>query len=245
MTDSPALPPRPAPPRRLADTITAWLAWFGLARLIVSALSVVVVAVGVGWLVRAPAVSTEAGLPFATGGTIASTLPPPSTVPPPPTTSPPVAVPTRLVVHVAGAVAAPGVYELGSDERVHDAIVAAGGPNVDGDLDGLNLASSLADGQRIYVPVVGEIDPASVRSGAPAADTAQAAGEAAAPSGPIDLNTATASQLETLPGVGAATAAAIVNDRDQHGPFASVGDLERVPGIGPAKLAAVADLVTV
>ena len=66
-----------------------------------------------------------------------------------------------------------------------------------------------------------------------------------APSGPVDLNTATAEQLETLPGVGPATAAAIIDDRRRHGPFAAVADLERVPGIGPAKLAAIADLVTV
>ncbi len=138
---------------------------------------------------------------------------------------------------------APGVFEFDPGERVHDALVAAGGPRVDGDLDGLNLAVPLADGQRVYVPVVGEVDPASVPSNAPAVPAADAPVEAAA--GPVDLNTATADQLETLPGIGPATAAAIVDDRDQHGPFASVGDLERVPGIGPAKLAAVADLVTV
>lgn len=244
MTDSPELPPRPAPPRRLGDSVAAWLAWFGLGRLVVSAICVVVVAIGVAWLVRAPSPATEAGLPF-TGGSVASTLPPPSTVPLPLSTSNPSTVPTRLVVHVAGAVVAPGVFELGSGERVHDALTAAGGPTVDGDLDGLNLASPLADGQRVYVPVVGEVDPASVPSISPVVPTADATGDAPAPVGPVDLNTATAGQLETLPGIGPATAAAIVSDRDQHGPFASVGDLERVPGIGPAKLAAVADLVTV
>jgi competence protein ComEA len=72
-----------------------------------------------------------------------------------------------------------------------------------------------------------------------------AATDGAGASRPIDLNTATASELETLPGVGPATAAAIVDDRERHGPFAAVGDLERVPGIGPAKLAAIVDRVTV
>ncbi len=239
------LPPRPQPPRRVGDTVHAWLAWFGVTRLIVSALCVVVVAVGVAWLVRAPAPTTEAGLPVSSGATPGSvtmpTLPPPSTVAPVDT----VLVAGPALVHVAGAVVEPGVYEIESGGRVHAAIEAAGGPSSDADLDGLNLAAPVADGQRIYVPVAGEVDPATVPSGGPPGPEAVVGGIGADSSGPIDLNTATAAQLETLPGIGPATAAAIIDDRDRHGPFATVADLERVPGIGPAKLAAIADRVTV
>lgn len=245
------LPPRPEPPRRWFETLQAWLAWFGPARLIVSAISVVVVAAGVAWLVRAPAPTTEAGLPFSTaspaaasdsastGDATAATLPAPTA---PDTT---VAGIGPVIVHVAGEVALPGVYELAVGDRVHAAIEAAGGPTAAADLDGLNLAAAVADGQRIYVPVRGEVDPATVPSGPTVSASSVSSGVDEVTSGPVDINTATAEQLETLPGVGPATAAAIIDDRRRHGPFAAVADLERVPGIGPAKLAAIADLVTV
>lgn len=242
MSGSPELPPRPQPPKRLGDTLHAWLAWFGVGRLLVSAVCVLVVVLGVAWLVRAPAPSTEAGLPF-TGP--AASAPPASTLAPPPvvpvTTRPDADSP--LFVHVAGSVRTPGVYELAGGARVHTAIEAAGGPTAEADLDGLNLAATVGDGQRVYVPVTGEIDPASVPPGGngPGDEAVEHVPGAA---GLIDLNSASVEQLQTLPGIGPATAAAVVDDRERHGPFASVADLERVPGIGPAKLAAVADLVT-
>lgn len=247
MPDSPELPPRPAPPRRVGDAISAWLAWFGLSRLVLSACCVGVVVVGVAWLIRSPPPPTEAGLPFATTttGLSAGTLPVPDRDPVDWNSGNVAVDPTvsKLVVHVAGAVARPGVYELGSDERVDAAIIAAGGPTLEADLDGLNLAAILGDGQRIYVPRDGEVDPAAVASGGP--PTGAAGATVTAPPSPIDVNTATADELQTLPGIGPATAAAIVDDRERNGPFASVADLERVPGIGPAKLAAIADSVTV
>src|SRR5262249_31399618 len=104
------------------------------------------------------------------------------------------------------------------------------------DLGQLNLAAPVADGTRIAVPVTGQTVPAVTNDGATPATTAVA--------GPVDLNTATAAQLDTLPGIGPATAAAIVHDREENGPFASVDDLARVRGIGPAKLAQLRDLAT-
>ena len=108
-----------------------------------------------------------------------------------------------------------------------DAVTVAGGPIADADLDGLNLAAPLADGQRVYVPHAGEVDPAAVPSGGPAAP-AESGDDVHR--GPVNVNTATADELEALPGVGPATAAAIVDDRTRNGPFVSVDDLERVPG---------------
>lgn len=245
--DVPELPPRldlprPGPPRAPMQHLAEQVRWFGLARLVVIALSVTLVVGGAWWLLSAPAPSAESSLPVTSGagaGTgTAATLPPPSTAPSAVASAPPSvaasALPATIVVHVAGAVVAPGIHEVAGGARVVDAVAAAGGVAPGGDPDGLNLAASLADGQRIYVPLVGEVDPAAVPSGA-----------APPPAGPVDLNTATAGDLEQLPGVGPSTADAIVDDRTRNGPFASVDDLDRVTGIGPAKLAALRDLVKV
>ncbi len=237
MSGSSDLPPRPAPPRRFGDVAGAWLAWLGLSRLIAAATCTIIIGAGAFWLVRSPVPPAEARLPFVSpsnAGSVA-TLPPPAGQPGPEDAE----RIERVVVHVAGAVRSAGVYELDHGDRVHDAVSAAGGAAADADLEGLNLAAPLVDGGRIYVPVTGEVDPATVPSEAPSA------GVDGGPVGPIDLNRATAGQLETLPGVGSATAAAIIGDRDRNGPFASVDDLDRVPGIGPAKLAALRDLVSV
>ena len=237
MSGSSDLPPRPAPPRRIGDVAGAWLGWFGLGRMIAAACCTVILGVGAFWLVRSPAPTAEAQLPFASSGVAgsAATLPPPSGPP----SIEAIELVERVAVHVAGAVRSSGVYELDHGDRVHDAVAAAGGATIDADLEGLNLAAPLVDGGRVYVPITGEVDPATVPSGVPV-------GEAAGPpAGPIDINTANASQFETLPGVGPATAAAIIDDRDRNGPFASVDDLDRVPGIGPAKLAAMRSLVSV
>jgi competence protein ComEA len=141
----------------------------------------------------------------------------------------------ELIVDVVGAVRAAGVVRMPAGARVFDAIAAAGGATADADVEQLNLAARLADGARIAVPRKGETLP-------PAGGVGDAID--AAP-GPVDLNTATPDQLDVLPGVGPATAAAIVRDRDEHGPFRSVDDLARVRGIGPAKLEQLRDLVSV
>lgn len=238
MSDAPELPPRPLPPRGAVTVVGEWLRWIGTARLIASAVSVVIVVGGAVWLLRAPAPPTEAGIPLAQGSVPAVTLAPPPAAALV-TTEP--ALPISLTVHVAGAVTSSGVYELAPSARVIDAVTAAGGPVEDADLDALNLAAPLIDGERVYVPHIGEVDPAAVPSGV---GPASGGSGVDADRGPVNLNTATVDDLESLPGVGPATAAAIVDDRTRNGPFASVDDLERVPGIGPAKLAALRDQVT-
>lgn len=139
--------------------------------------------------------------------------------------APPAMSPSDTVVHVAGAVARPGVYRLPPGSRVTDALAAAGGAAPDADVDRVNLAALLVDGTRVYVPRRGEAAPPPLVDDAPAR--------------PVDVNTATADQLDALPGVGPATAQAIVEYRTAHGPFRSVDDVAKVRGIGPAKLAAL------
>jgi competence protein ComEA len=245
MADSPALPLRPTPPRRVVDRAGAWLAWIGLGRLAAAACCTLAVGAGGYWLVRAPTPPSEAGIPYASAPPVAgagsgSSSSPAGAAATLPTPVGPAAGGEQgvLVVHVVGAVVSAGVYRLAPGARVLDAVEAAGGAASGADLAGLNLAAPVADGVRIYVPALGEIDPASVPSGL-------AADGGGASSGPVDLNRATVEQLDALPGVGPATAAAIVDDRERNGPFASVDDLDRVPGIGPAKLAALRDLVSV
>lgn len=147
-----------------------------------------------------------------------------------------------VVVHVVGAVASPGVVALSAGSRVVDAVTAAGGLRADADPDRVNLAAPIEDGQRVVVPAVGQEPPAEVA----AAPVGASAGAAGTPGGsPIDLNRATAQELESLPGVGPATAAAIISHREAEGPFRSVEDLLDVRGIGEAKLESMRDLVVV
>jgi competence protein ComEA len=236
-------PPRaePARPRASGDPLAAlvtrlraWAGWVGTGRIVAGALFVVAVFAGGWWLLRTPPPPTEAGLPFAAS----STGPPGADSRPPGSVAPStVAQPAAIVVHVAGAVARPGVYELPAGSRVGAAIETAGGPSRRADPGALNLAAPLADGERVYVPKIGETVPLGAAADAPEGS--------AAPAGPIDVNRATAEQLDTLPGIGPTTAAAIVDHREQNGPFGSVDDLEAVRGIGPAKLDAIRDLVAV
>ena len=139
---------------------------------------------------------------------------------------PPVATtqPSMLRVHLAGAVVRPGLYEVPAGFRVGDLVDAAGGPVANADLAAVNLAERMRDGQQVYVPLVGE------------SQTSRDAGTGTAVAGPIDVNTASAAQLQGLPGIGPSLAAAIVAYRTENGSFASLDELEAVPGIGPAKL---------
>lgn len=145
-----------------------------------------------------------------------------------------------VVVHVAGAVTHPGVVELAAGARVVDAIEAAGGALATADLDRLNLAAKLTDGQRVLVQNVGDPPEAP---GAPG-DPSVAPGTAEA-GGLLNLNTATAEQLEELPGIGPALAEAIIAERERRGGFRNVLELRDVRGIGEKRFADLVELVTV
>jgi competence protein ComEA len=137
-------------------------------------------------------------------------------------------------VHVAGAVRRPGVYRLPAGARVQDAVRRAGGTRPGADVNAINLAAKVADGQQVVVP----------RRGAAAAAPVAGAGEGGGPpQAPVSLNAATAEQLDTLDGVGPATASKILDYRRQHGGFRSIDDLGEIPGIGPKRLAALRDKV--
>jgi competence protein ComEA len=216
----------------LLERLREWIVWFGPGRLAATALAVIAVAAGGTWLLKGSPSRAEDQLPFAATSTSSASGSVDATSPPSSTT-----IATSTVVYVAGAVAAPGVYTLGAGARVTDAVAAAGGADADADLGVVNLAAVVIDGERIYVPKIGETVPAVV-AGTPIVDDTR-------PAGPVNVNSASADQLDVLPGVGPTTAAAIVAHRDQHGPFQSVEQLGEVRGIGPAKLDALRGLVTV
>lgn len=140
-------------------------------------------------------------------------------------------VSAELYVHVLGQVENPGLYVLDIDARVVDALAAAGGTLDDADLQEVNLARPLSDGEQLIVPVIGA--------------TAEDGGSSSSGDGLIDLNNADQTELETLPGVGPALAQRIIAWRDENGRFHSVDDLLAVSGIGDKVLAGLKDLVRV
>jgi competence protein ComEA len=145
--------------------------------------------------------------------------------------------PAVLFVHVAGWVRSPGVYELREGDRVIDAIERAGGPRRGAETTVLNLAALLTDGQQVLVP-----GPAAP----PGEGTAPGSTGGSTPTSTlVNVNSASAEELETLPGIGEVLAQAIISHREEHGPFAAVDDLEEVSGIGPVTLEEIRDLVTV
>jgi competence protein ComEA len=146
----------------------------------------------------------------------------------------------RVTVHVAGAVHRPGVYRLAPGARVDDALRRAGGPRARADLTAVNLAAKLEDGRQVLVPERG-----SAPASAPVSATAGAPAGATAPAQPVNLNTATLEQLDTLDGVGPGIAQRILDYRQQHGGFRRVEELGEVPGIGAKRLATLTPLVTV
>ena len=159
-----------------------------------------------------------------------------SSVPPPVRVSAPARTATaaQLYVNVVGAVRRPGLYRLPEGARVADALARAGGVTRRAQVELVNLAARVADGEQVVVP----------RRGAAGAAPVAAGGGGAASSGPVHLNSATIEQLDALPGVGPVTAQKIVDYRQEHGGFKSVDDLDAVPGIGPARLENLRGLVT-
>ena len=167
---------------------------------------------------------------------------------PPPTLAEPLATatpaPTELLVDVEGAVIVPGVHSLPPNSLIDDALAAAGGLMPEADLDRVarevNRSDKLKAHQKLYIPFVGE------RTVANTLGTAGAAGGSDGSSGElVNLNTATAEQLDTLPGVGPSTAKKIIDYREEHGGFNSVEDLNEVSGIGDVTFEKLKDLVTV
>lgn len=157
-------------------------------------------------------------------------VPPGPTSPPPPTNTP-----GPIQVYVSGAVYQPAVYELPPDCIVQDAILAAGGHTVEADLSHINLAQPLHDGEHVYVPVEGEA-PTPVPDAPPTTPT---------PSGPININTASADELGWLPGIGPGLAQRIIDYRESHGPFTSIEQIMNVSGIGSGKYEDIRDLIAV
>ncbi len=154
---------------------------------------------------------------------------------PPPTAAP-------LIVDVAGAVPRPGVYEFAAGARVKDAVQAAGGMLAEADKSSINLAAPLQDGQRLEIPYISGMEPTPP----PASFKFGGSNGSGNPSGQlIDINTATAQELEALPGIGPTLAQAIVDYRNEFGPFFAIEDIMFVDGIGPDTFEAIKDLITV
>ena len=207
----------------------------------------------------------EPGVSIVTGAPTAGTPGPPGTASAPssaPASAPPAAsgsasaAPDVAVLYVVGAVEHAGVVRVAADARVTDAVTAAGGAAADADLSRLNLARPVVDGERLYVPRIGEAEvPAELPPGGGAGAGAGAGGSGSGADGAgggagaaaqvVDLNTADATALETLPGIGPALAERILAWRDEHGGFRSVEDLLEVSGIGEGRFAELRDRVTV
>jgi len=222
---------------KLLLRVRQWVAFIGVRRIVAGTFSAVAL-FGVGWFIMKPSpVPIDAFIPHV------SSLVSPTSI---------VASPTRVKVHVAGAVTSPGVYQLSSSARVVDAITAAGGALRTADLESINLAQTLTDTEQVYVPlkkvsrprvtIAPRLRPRRDSSSVPQSG----ANTGTTPTSKlINLNTATATELESLTGVGPSTAKAIIAYRTKKGAFSKVEDLVNVPGIGPAKLAAMRDEVTV
>jgi competence protein ComEA len=222
---------------KLLRRLRQWFAFIGPQRILVGVGTAIVLA-GLAWFVLKPSpIPIDASVPRVTTVSVV-----PST-----------ALPSVITVHVAGAVKNPGVYRLSSSARVVDAVASAGGALGSADLESINLAQTITDTEQIYIPIkkisrprvttAPRLRPQRITPTTVPVIAGDGAGTQ--PSRLINLNTATASELDALPGVGPSTAKAIIAYRTKKGLFSKVEDLLNVPGIGPAKLAALRDQVTV
>lgn len=219
--------------------LRATVLWFGMSRLIGTTVSVLVVVMAGWWLLRVPPPPPEATLTFAS-----TTISPNidrwlDAVAISQTTQ----VAPFITVHVAGEVKHPGIYKLKIGARVDDGVVAAGGATTRADLNAVNLATPLFDGQQVYISKHGEKPHMVIR---PSPIINSGSGQTTNDSPVlININTATAIELEQLPGVGPSTAQAIIEYRTTAGVFSVVEDLLNVRGIGPAKLRNITPLARV
>ncbi len=157
--------------------------------------------------------------------------------PPPPTATPePSATPAPIRVYVSGAVNSADVYVLAPGAIARDALAAAGGATSDADLDRVNLAQPLHDGEHIHVPRIGEAPTPAPGGSATDAEPML--------TGPVNINVATQEELELLPGIGPVIAQRIVEYRETYGPFPTIEAIQNVPGIGPAKFEDIRDWIT-
>ena len=224
--------------------VQATIKWFGLSRLIGSVLSLIAVALAGWWLLRVPPPPPEDSIPIASTATTLSFA-----VSSPQATELDTELDTKLfrelatelTVHIAGAVKTPGVYQLQVGARINDGVVAAGGATAQADLDSVNLAMLLSEGEQIYIPKRNDkphiiVQPRFTNSNNLNSSNSATNNELQIS---ININTATAIELEQLAGVGPSTAKAIIEFRQKNGGFKTVEDLLNVRGIGPAKLSEI------
>ncbi|HEU0114345.1 MAG TPA: ComEA family DNA-binding protein [Thermomicrobiales bacterium] len=151
----------------------------------------------------------------------------------------PAATPAAFVVEIAGAVATPGIYQVDPEARLANVVATAGGFAPQADLTALNLARRISDGDKIVIPSLAAATAPVVAPNAPSGPTTASTGQA------LDLNAASADELDALPGIGPVLAQRIVDDRTTNGPFATVDELARVQGISPRMVDALRGLVVV
>ena len=223
--------------QKLLRRLRQWVAFIGPQRIVAGCCTAVLLG-GIAWFVLKPSpVPIDAYVPRVT--TVSATSTPVS--------------PAIITVHVAGAVKSPGVYRLPSSARVVDAVASAGGALRSADLESINLAQTITDTEQIYIPIKKVSRPRITtaprlrpqRTTPTTAPTTNGGSTGSQSTRLINLNIATASELDSLTGVGPSTAKAIIAYRTKKGSFSKVEDLLNVPGIGPAKLAALRDQVTV
>ena len=220
--------------------VQATIKWFGLSRLIGSVLSLIAVALAGWWLLRVPPPPPEDSIPIAsTATTLSFAVSSPQKIELDTKLFRELA--TELTVHIAGAVKTPGVYQLHIGARINDGVVAAGGATSQADLDSVNLAMLLSEGEQIYIPKRNDKPHIIVQPRFTSSNNLNSSNSATNNELQIsiNINTATAIELEQLAGVGPSTAKAIIEFRQKNGGFKTVEDLLNVRGIGPAKLSEI------